>query len=144
MRAAFYIATIERWKVLVNQQNLNPVRTKDEARKRGSNGGKASGEARRRKKSMQAAMQALMEHRTPVEVANELGLKKSTNNYEALAVRILYKALMDGDVRAAEYIRDTCGEKPVAQVKAETEISVSREDIALLEKVGARLNASNG
>ncbi len=128
---------------MVNQQNLNPVRTKDEARKRGSNGGKASGEARRRKKSLQAALQALMEHRTPVDVSTELGLKKNANNYEALAVRMLYKALVDGDTRAAEFIRDTVGEKPVAQVKAETEVSVSREDIALLEKVGARLNASN-
>ena len=32
--------------------NLDPVRTKDEARKRGRNGGIASGEARRKKKSL--------------------------------------------------------------------------------------------
>lgn len=129
---------------MANQQNLIPVRSVNEARAMGAKGGKASGEARRKKKSLQAALQALMEHRTPVDVSAELGLKKSTSNYEAMAVRMLYKALMDGDVRAAEFIRDTCGEKPVAQVKAETAVSLSPEDVALLEKVGARLHASNG
>ena len=37
---------------LANEGNLKPVRTKSEARERGRNGGKASGEARRRKKTM--------------------------------------------------------------------------------------------
>ena len=128
---------------MVNQQNLIPVRSVDEARAKGAKGGKASGEARRRKKSLQAALQALMEHRTPGDVAAELGLKKNTSNYEAMAVRMLYKALMDGDVRAAEFIRDSVGEKPVAQLKAEAAVSLSAEDVSLLEKVGARLDASN-
>lgn len=36
-----------------NESNLNPVRTKDEARERGRAGGMASGAARRRRKSLQ-------------------------------------------------------------------------------------------
>ncbi len=128
---------------MANQQNLIPVRSVNEARAMGAKGGKASGEARRKKKSLQAALQALMEHRTPDDISNDLGLKKSASNYEAIAVRMLYKALVDGDVRAAEFIRDTCGEKPVAQVKAETAVSLSPEDVSLLQKVGARLNASD-
>lgn len=44
----------------LNPQNLDPVRTKEEARKRGSNGGKKSGESKRRKKSMQELAQAML------------------------------------------------------------------------------------
>lgn len=128
---------------MVNQQNLIPISSAEEAREKGSKGGKASVEARRKKKNMQAVMQALMEHRAPLEITSELGMKKSSSNYEALAVSMLFKAYVDRDVRAAEFIRDTCGEKPVAQVKAEAAVSLSPEDISLLQKVGARLDASN-
>ena len=44
----------------LNPQNLDPVRTKEEARKRGSNGGKKSGEAKRKKKTMQELAQAML------------------------------------------------------------------------------------
>lgn len=36
-----------------NEHNLRPVRTKEEARERGRNGGKKSGEARREKSELQ-------------------------------------------------------------------------------------------
>lgn len=46
---------------MANPQNLvPPVRTTSEARERGKNGGKKSGEARRRKKSMQELAQAML------------------------------------------------------------------------------------
>ena len=44
----------------LNPQNLTPVRSEDEARKKGREGGKKSGEARRRKKSMQELAQAML------------------------------------------------------------------------------------
>ena len=45
----------------LNPQNLDPVRTKEEARKRGSNGGKKSGESRRKKKTMRERAQLLLD-----------------------------------------------------------------------------------
>ena len=46
---------------MANPQNLiSPVRSTSEARERGKNGGKKSGEARRRKKSMQELAQAML------------------------------------------------------------------------------------
>lgn len=46
---------------MANPQNLvPPVRTTSEARERGKNGGKKSGEARRRKKTMQELAQAML------------------------------------------------------------------------------------
>lgn len=46
---------------MANPQNLiSPVRSTSEARERGKNGGKKSGEARRRKKTMQELAQAML------------------------------------------------------------------------------------
>jgi hypothetical protein len=39
-----------------NEKNLKPVRTKEEARKRGANGGKKSGEVRRRNKALRETL----------------------------------------------------------------------------------------
>ena len=44
----------------VSQNGLKPVRTKEEARERGRNGGIKSGEARRAKKNMRETAKALM------------------------------------------------------------------------------------
>lgn len=43
-----------------NAENLKPVRTKEEARERGRNGGKASGEARRKKANFRKTLNLLL------------------------------------------------------------------------------------
>ena len=43
-----------------NEHNLRPVRTKEEARERGRNGGKKSGEARRRKANFRKTLNMLL------------------------------------------------------------------------------------
>mgnify|MGYP005936034061 CR=1 FL=1 len=45
---------------MANEQNLKPARTKSEARERGRAGGKASGEARRRKADFRRTLNALL------------------------------------------------------------------------------------
>lgn len=45
---------------MANEQNLKPFQSASEARERGAKGGKASGEARRRKKSMREAMETML------------------------------------------------------------------------------------
>ena len=52
-----------------NPQNLNPVRSENEARKKGKNGGKKSGASRRRRKSLGEAAQ--MVSKLPL---NEIGM----------------------------------------------------------------------
>lgn len=47
-------------RVALNPQNLTPVRSEDEARRKGREGGIKSGEARRRKKSMRELAQAML------------------------------------------------------------------------------------
>lgn len=92
-----------------NQNNLQPVRSKNEARKRGKTGGKKSGEARRKKKALREHLEALL-----------AGKQDNMTTAEALTLALVEKGL-SGDVRAFEVIRDTIGEKPVD--KSEQQIS---------------------
>lgn len=87
--------------------DLKPVRSKEEAKARGKKGGIASGEARRRKKTMRELLEIAMER--------PQGDKTTA---EAITVALLEKAL-SGDVKAYEVVRDTLGENP----KVKQEIS---------------------
>lgn len=93
---------------MAGKDNLKPVRTEDEARSRGRKGGVASGQARRKKASLRAALEILLERR------GEDGL----TGREALAVA-LYEQALKGDVRAFAELRDTVGEKPVQKTEAD-------------------------
>lgn len=92
--------------------NLKPPRTKDEARERGQNGGKASGEARRRKKALKEEFEILL--------SMPLADKALQDNLSALGVRVngsmtiqtaltaaMIQQAASGNVKAFTAIRDT-------------------------------------
>ena len=87
-------------------ENLTPVRSVDEARKKGAKGGIASGAARREKKTLRKRLELLL--------AREVGEMETA---DAISIALIEKAL-SGDVRAYEVIRDTLGEKPRDKVDA--------------------------
>lgn len=91
----------------MNEKNLKPVRSKEEAREKGKRGGKASGEARREKKQFQQAVLAAL------KMSTEPG---STMLEDVVAAQI--KRALEGDTRAFEALRDTSGEKPTDKVEA--------------------------
>ncbi len=74
-----------------------------------SAGGKASQEARRRRKELKACIEALLESNIKDKNGREM------SGAEALTSQLFKKAL-DGDVRAFEVLRDTAGQKPVERV----------------------------
>lgn len=95
--------------------NLKPVQSTDEARKRGRNGGIKSGEARRAKKSMRETAKALMS----MEVVGDknkqnleaFGIRKKDQNYQtAVVVRLMQKALVEGDTHAIRLIGELTGD----------------------------------
>ena len=92
-----------------NPENIKPVRSTKEARKRGKAGGIASGKARRRKKLLKECLDELLEK----EWENRQGEKMS--GAEAISVAVFKKALA-GDMKAYEIVRDTAGQKPVDKV----------------------------
>ena len=94
------------------KENLRPVSSKDEARERGRKGGLASGEARRKRKTLK----------------EELLLMLSEGETQQSVTLALIEKAMSGDTKAFEVIRDTIGEKPVDKVMiADVEPSVIEE-----------------
>ena len=90
-----------------------------------SKGGKASAEARRKKRDLRNAIDILLEN----DIKGKNGEIKS--GAEAIAIAQFQKALK-GDTRAFEVIRDTAGQKPVEKVMvAEVEQS-TLDDIEAL------------
>ena len=87
---------------MAGKNNLNPVRSTEEARERGKKGGIASGEARRKKKTIRETLEMMLSGKMP----------DGATRQDAIVVALMEKAL-SGDVRAFEAIRDSIGEKPV-------------------------------
>lgn len=57
-----------------------------------------------------------------------------------LLAQVLYLEAVNGNMRAFELLRDTSGERPSQNVKAEVEVEqISEADLSLLRKVEARL-----
>lgn len=75
--------------------------SQEEAKK----GGKASGEARRRKRDIRLALEALLEKEYTDKHGNTL------TGAEAIALKQMEKALK-GDTKAFEVVRDSAGQKP--------------------------------
>ena len=117
------------------KEDLQPVRSKDEAKERGKKGGIASGKARRKKKTIRETLEMMLAGKLP----------GGETRQEAIVFALMGKAL-SGDVRAFEVIRDSIGEKPSDKVdvrssdgsmtpKAWTPKDVANELIAQLQAI---------
>ena len=103
---------------MAGADNLNPVRSEDEARTKGRNGGIASGKTRREKKAMKDTLAALLSmplksgKAADIETIKNLASVKGKNItvQEAIMLAQIQKA-MKGDTRAAEFVRDSSGNK---------------------------------
>lgn len=96
-------------------ENLDPVRTKDEAKKRGRNGGLKSGEARRNKRDAKNAMNMLLDmaaHDVIKVNVSKLGIKtEDQTNMVALQAKLFMMA-MNGDLHAYDRIMKISGNDP--------------------------------
>lgn len=83
---------------MANEKNLIPQnkRTKNEQREIAKKGGKASGESRRKRKTLKEELLLLLEN----------------ENYNKKISLAMIQEALTGNVRAFETIRDTIGEKP--------------------------------
>lgn len=109
-----------------NIENLRPFtsdQSREEATKNGAKGGIASGEARRRKKTLKEQMEMLLA--LPVQdeqtkaFIESLGIESEEVN-NALAITLsMYQEALKGNTKAFELIRDTIGEKPTDRLQIE-------------------------
>lgn len=94
----------------VNDDNLNPVRSKSEARERGKKGGVKSGEKRRKKKALRETLEALLnvplKDDELIEKFAKFGFKKGMTMQEAIAAAMISQAAK-GSVKAYVAIKDT-------------------------------------
>ena len=88
----------------MNNGNLKPYRSVNEARENGRKGGMTSGKKRRERKALKEELLLLLEN---------------GDMQENICLALINKAL-PGDVRSFEMIRDTIGEKPTAKPQFET------------------------
>lgn len=85
----------------MNEENLKPVQSKEEARERGRNGGIASGKARREKKLFKEAIE-----------------KQLGKSIDSMITSMIEQA-NKGNVQAITFLRDTIGEKPTDKIEAD-------------------------
>lgn len=98
---------------------------REEAAKNGRKGGRASGKARRERKRMREVIDELMARKYVDASGSEI------DGVTALMTRI-YRQAMDGDMRAAIFLRDTVGEMPVQKVET---VNISPEAYERVRKV---------
>lgn len=94
-----------------NTGNLRPVRTKEEARKRGKIGGIKSGEARRKRKTLKEELLLLLSNK---------------DTQKKISIAIIEQA-KTGNIKAYETIRDTIGEKPIDKVETDIDFNIRVE-----------------
>ena len=107
----------------MNNENLRgheftSDQSREEAAKNGRKGGKASGEARRRRKAFAQAFEVLLQREYTDRGGNPI------QGVDAIAVKT-FQAAMDGDLKAIQLIRDTVGEMPTQSIQV-AEISPER------------------
>ena len=92
---------------MANEQNLKPVSSKKEARERGRKGGLASGEARRKRKTLKEELLLMLSDGDIQQKISLALINEAINGNNAGSV-----------TKAFEVIRDTIGERPVEKVQA--------------------------
>ena len=98
---------------MANEQNLQPVRTKKEAREKGRKGGIASGKVRAARKTLKEELLLLL---------------AQGNTQEKISLSLIQEAL-NGNTKAFEVIRDTIGEKPKDDIDVTVKDSKKLKDV---------------
>ena len=99
------------------KENLVPFseRTEEEQREIAQKGGIASGKARRRKRTMKDAAQLILQLPVSAEQAallQKYGVAESDCTNLMLIMAKAVQMAADGDLKAAEFVRDILGENP--------------------------------
>lgn len=107
---------------MANTENLRPVRTKSEARKRGRNGGIESGKSRRRAKTYRELVRIY--ESSPLNTSEQaklkaLGFADEDLCKKAEVVAAQHQAAKEGSTKAATWLRETEEGKLTEHISAE-------------------------
>ena len=101
---------------MANDQNLRPIRTESEARKKGRNGGIASGIARREKKTVQKILNdflstAAKDNPQVSKLAAKMGLKSDDSIKDLFTIVCILNTMKDGNLSDLERLSKLLGEQ---------------------------------
>lgn len=102
---------------MINNQNLKPIRSSEEARERGRKGGIASGKSRKEKKTIQTILNDLLETSAKdnaqfAELATRLGVDSKKSVKDIITMVYLLNSIKSGDLSDLEKIVRLLGENP--------------------------------
>lgn len=113
----------------------------EQASKMGKLGAIASNNSQATRRSIREILEELSKRTVTAEEAEEYSMEEGTSLLEAANLAQIRRA-MKGDTKAAEYIRDTLGEKPVDKIAAEVE-TITAEDRERIERILNRDNRTD-
>ena len=135
----------------MNEQNLKPIKkgelTKEEAKKRGSNGGKKSAKVRKQKKLFKEIFIELLSYDIEKFTTNEELLEKLAEINPLFAHKIdvktvisaqVLKKAINGDLAAISMLKAQIGEEPVQEINQTNQnINITHEKVinSVLEKM---------
>lgn len=96
-------------------ENLRPVRTKEEAKKRGAAGGRKSGQSRRNKRDAKKAIELILNMEVTGKLADkleELGIDPKDMTYMTAMTAIMALKASSGDVSAYRALMEYGGFNP--------------------------------
>lgn len=122
----------------------NSARTPQELKKMTSNGGKKSGETRRKQKTLRDTFKTVLADKFDANLATSDLAKaiadkhKGIDNYAAIAYAATYQ-VVNGNMAGLAVIRDTIGEKPVDKAEVANKVDISPRLEKLIANVSKRL-----
>jgi hypothetical protein len=126
---------------MANESNLRRLST-DEARKIGKKGGKASGETRRKKKSMKQAMNLLLSlpvSEKNMETLEQLGINTDDADNQMLVMVSMMQRAIKGNVSAAQFIASVTGSTVMTEAERE-KIKLEKKRLKMEEQHMAKVN----
>lgn len=116
-------------RLMATTENLKPPTSTSEARKRGKKGGIKSGKVRKEKKAMKETAEMILGLTlkdgtvTDLEDIQSMAAANGKNItvQDAIILKQAQKALR-GDIRAAEFIRDTSGNRPTNEQRMDVAV----------------------
>lgn len=125
-----------------NVQNLKPynktdrVLSSEEAKRRGKLGAKKSAEVRKARKTMKETILDMLSQPLTSEMIEKYGLEnvKPGDTMQEGILAAAFATAMSGDIKAAQYLRDTAGEQPTIKQDIRNEI-VTKEDLKTMDNL---------
>ncbi len=120
---------------MAGKDNLQPVKTKAEAKERGRKGGIASGIAKRQRKAMKEQMEMLLSLPLKNDKAKakfkELGIETDDMDNQMALVVAMYQKALKGDTSAMNIVREITGER-VQQISIDTNVDEKVKELNII------------